>query len=222
METADAWLRWTRAAALASVASLVAVWAHVGADGRLPSASVLLLVTAALTVAAGPLLAGPASALRVVLLTVGGQALAHAALSLSAGHRGDGRSLDRAHPTHPGRSHDHATGPDSGPGSAVHPVADRALESLAHVVADVTSAGAPMLLTHLAAAVLVGGWLAAGERAVWTMLTLAWRAIELLVAPVKPWPAPRPAPAAVEVAPLLRRVTAGSVVRRGPPLLLAA
>ena len=212
---ADAWLRWTRAAALATVAVLVAVWAHVGADGRLPSAPVLLLVAAAMTVVVQPLLARPASAARVLLLTVGGQAAAHVALSLAAGHRGD--AARSAHP-----ADGHATSPhheggahaDSGP---------TILEPVVHLVEDLASAGLPMLLAHLAAAALVGAWLAAGERAVWTLLTLAWRALALVLGVVRPSPAPRRPAAAVAVAPrLMSRVTAGSVVRRGPPSLLAA
>lgn len=236
METADAWLRWTRAAALASVASLVAVWAHVAADGRLPSAPVLLVITAAMALAAQPLLARPASALRVVLLTVGGQAAAHAALSLTAGHRGDAATtattpalptpvpatvplaLDE-HGRRVGSLLDHAR-PTAGVGDGGLSVPD----PVSYLVGDLTAAGAPMLLTHLAAAVVVGGWLAVGERAVWTLLSLVWRALAL-PDPVLPaaLALPRRRPSApVVVRPLRVRVAAGSVVRRGPPLLLAA
>lgn len=216
MDTAaDAWLRWTRAGALATVAVLVAVWAHVGADGRLPSAPALLLVVAAMTAAVQPLLARPASAARVVLLTVGGQAAAHVALSLSAGHRGDAAPSPHGPDVHAtAASHAADAHPDSGLA---------ALEPLSHLVDDLAAAGLPMVLTHLAAAALVGAWLAAGERAVWTLLTLAWRALALVVGVVHLCPTPRQAAAPVAVAPrLMSRVTAGSVVRRGPPSLLAA
>jgi hypothetical protein len=209
--TVDAWLRWTRAVVLAAVACLVAVAAHVSADGRLPSASVLLVVCAVLAVAARPLLARPASAVRVVLLTVGGQSLAHAALTATAGH---GSTAQHAAPDH----HSHAGGAHSEvvPGPAVHDV-------LTHLVDDVTSAGAPMLLTHLLAAALVGLWLAVGERTVWTLLSLAWRALTLLARRASASLPPAGATTSSgPVAPLLRRMTAGSVVRRGPPLLLAA
>ena len=79
-----------------------------------------------------------------------------------------------------------------------------------------------MLLVHLAAALVVGAWLAAGERAVWTVLTLIWRALLLpvltLATPTAPTPAAVPAP----VTSILPRIVSGSVVRRGPPSLLAA
>ena len=199
METADAWLRWTRASALAVVASLVAVWAHAGGGGHLPPAHVLLAVVGALTLAAAPLLARPASAVRVVVLTVGGQALAHAALSLLGGHHG--------HPSH---------------GVAGSATAPPATDPVAYLLGDLATAGAPMLLSHLAAAAAVGAWLAGGERAVWTLLTLAWRALALC-RPVLPATAVlRRAATPVAVPTLLVRVATGSVVRRGPPLLLPA
>lgn len=232
MVTADPWLRWTRAAALATVASLVAVWAHVGADGRLPSAPVLLAIAAALTVAARPLLARPSSSLRVVLMTVGGQAVAHAALSLAAGHHGDPApaapapppptpvplALDE-HGRRVGSLLDHAR-PAAGVGDGGLSVPD----PVAHLVGDLSAAGAPMLAAHLAAAVVVGVWLAVGERALWTLLSLVWRALSL-PAPVLPVPsllAGRRAGAPAALAPVRLRLAVGSVVRRGPPLLLAA
>ena len=234
METADASLRWTRAAALAVVALLVAVWAHAGAGGRLPSAPVLVAVAVGLAVLAQPLLARPASALRVVLLTVGGQTLAHVALSLTAGHRGD--------PTH-AAGHLAAPGPVYAPaplaldgqGRRVGSLLDHARatpgigdggltvpDPVAYLLGDLSAAGAPMVLAHLAAAALVGAWLAGGEQALWTLLTLAWRAWSLPFATVVPTTAPRRAATPVVVRPLRCRVGAGSVVRRGPPLLLAA
>ncbi len=83
----------------------------------------------------------------------------------------------------------------------------------------------PMFLAHTVAAVLVGLWLAAGERALWAMLTLVFTAVvALLVAPVAvPLVARRRAPLRRRPAtlPSLARV-ARSVVRRGPPALLAA
>ncbi len=233
METADAWLRWTRAAALAVVALLVAVWAHAGAGGRLPSAPVLLVVAISLAVLAQPLLARPASALRVVLLTVGGQALAHVVLSLTAGHRGDPvRAAGHVAPgpvpapvplavdgqgRRVGSLVDHARG-TAGVGDGGLSVPD----PVGYLLGDLSAAGAPMLLAHLAAAALVGAWLAGGERALWTLLTLVWRAWSWHVPTVVPSTALRRAATPVLVRPLRCRVASGGVVRRGPPLLLAA
>jgi hypothetical protein len=184
---------------------------------------VLLLVVAGLTVAAGPLLARPASPVRVVVTTVVGQALAHAALSLTAGHGGDAspasgaRAVAHEHGAQTAPSHDHV----ASAGALSH--AGRSVsDALGHLVDDLTSAGTPMLLTHLAAAVLVGAWLAAGERALWTLVTLAWRTLEMLVARALPCCPTRPSPTRVVVEPLLCRVTVGTVVRRGPPPLPAA
>ena len=86
---------------------------------------------------------------------------------------------------------------------------------------------APMFLAHAAAGVLVGLWLAVGERAVWALLALAVRTVlaPLVVVLVPLTPARRPRPAVAHLHPLhrtaLQRV-ARSVVRRGPPALLAA
>jgi hypothetical protein len=99
-------------------------------------------------------------------------------------------------------------------------------------MADLTGAHAAMALAHLAAAVLVGLWLAVGERALWHLVVLAadhvrsvvaaacssyarvrWGA-RVLLAPLPlrdDGPPPRP-----------RQVLDRVVVRRGPPLLPAA
>jgi hypothetical protein len=85
-----------------------------------------------------------------------------------------------------------------------------------------------MMLAHLAAAFLVGLWLAVGEQALWALLALtagllvlaiSWLSV-VVVRPLVPcrlvlaraWRLPPPRTA----------VIARSVVRRGPPVLLAA
>ncbi len=84
-----------------------------------------------------------------------------------------------------------------------------------------------MFLAHAAAGVLVGLWLAVGERAVWSLLALAVRTVlgSLVVVLLPLTPARRLRPAVAHLHPLhrttLERVD-GSVVRRGPPALLAA
>ncbi len=94
-----------------------------------------------------------------------------------------------------------------------------------HLAGDLV-AHAPMMAAHLAAAVLVGLWLASGERALWTLIALASSGPTRLVAlfaaavatpvPVRVLPLP-------EIRPLSQTVVlARSVVRRGPPALLAA
>ncbi|HEY0953104.1 hypothetical protein, partial [Nocardioides sp.] len=62
---------------------------HVSAGGLLPHPLALLALAAGFVALAGRFLLGPASTRRIVLLVVGGQAVAHTALSALAGHRGD-------------------------------------------------------------------------------------------------------------------------------------
>ena len=63
METAAPWLRWTRAGTVATVATLLAVGAHVKAGGPAPSLPVLAFLVLGLAAASATLLAGPASTL---------------------------------------------------------------------------------------------------------------------------------------------------------------
>lgn len=198
-------LLWARATVLALVALLTGSSAHTSAGGLLPGWPVLGLLVVATAAAAVPLLARPASRRRVVALTVGSQALIHAALSLTAGHR-----LPPASASASGQAA-HAHDP---PGL---------LESAVHIAVDLTGAEAPMVLLHLTASAVVGLWLARGERALWSLLAIVLR---LVAPPAVPCAALTPvdslvvarAPRPAERLHLLARV----VVRRGPPALLAA
>ena len=227
----DPVLVWSRASALAAVTMLAGAVGHVSADGLLPGAPVLAGLSVVTLVLCAALLHRPASRRRVVALLVAGQTAVHVALTVTAGHVDD----RTATPTHPvgtgalpvvdGRrvgslmdSHDAAVG-----ASAATPVLP-----VGHLVSDL-SAHAPMMLAHLAAAALVGLWLAAGERALWSLVALASRAavgplaVALAAARVVVAPPAAAVPVATEARPpqvpvLLARV----VVRRGPPALLAA
>lgn len=222
---------WARALLLAFVACFLGVTGHVTADGLLPGPAwlvVLFLGSAALCV---PLLARPASLRRIVVLLVGGQTLVHLFLTVAAGHRGDpattvatpvGGSLPMVDGRRVGSLQDQY---DAMIGSSqLQPTLP-----VGHLVNDL-SAHAPMMAVHLVAAVLVGVWLAIGERSLWTLvalastalvrpLLLAWALVHVrIVAPLGDLvtvPAEPPglrAPARI----------ARSVVRRGPPALLAA
>jgi hypothetical protein len=81
---------------------------------------------------------------------------------------------------------------------------------------------AQMLVAHLAAAVLVGLWLATGERAVWSLLTHIWRALRLPALLLPSTPVTGGVPAQQQTGQTLARLASGTVVRRGPPHLLAA
>jgi hypothetical protein len=222
---------WTRAGVLGVIAFLLGVTGHVTADGLLPGPVWLALLLGLAIALSGPLLARPASVRRLVALLVGGQALVHLFLTVTAGHRGDprlptGRSLTpSALPTVDGHrvgslQDQYAATVGSAPPRPVVPVG--------HLVSDLAAHG-PMMAAHLAAAVLVGLWLAIGERSLWTLVALASTAVirPLLLA----WALvharavdPADGLAAVPTEPIGLRTPARlarCVVRRGPPLLAA-
>jgi hypothetical protein len=152
MATAGRLVRWVRALVLAAVGLTTGVTFHVGAAGLLPGPWVLVAMFGLSTGAAAPFLGAPASTRRVVALLVVWQTLIHAALTVLSGHRGD---LSGAH--------DEA-------GEQAHGVVSTRVH---HLIEDMSGPHAAMAVGHVLAAVLVGLWLAAGERAVWRLLTLA-------------------------------------------------
>jgi hypothetical protein len=235
--TAGGALRWARALLLAAVAMGSGVVAHASAGGLMPGPFALVALFAVCLGLAAAFLGRPASTLRIVLLTVGGQTVVHGILTALSGHRGD-PPLRRV-PAIP------APVPTPLPGSGagrhgsyfdlVYAPPRGSTTQLAvpapvqHLMADLTGPHAVMALAHVSAAVLVGLWLAVGERALWHLLALAADTARRLVAvavgaydglrPVAPrlpslplrdhGPPPRPSQ-------VLDRI----VVRRGPPLLL--
>ncbi len=88
-ESPTATLVWGRALLLGTMMMLAGSVSHVLAGGLLPHPALMALMLALFTVLATRFLTGPASARRIVALVVAGQGLAHTALSLAAGHRGD-------------------------------------------------------------------------------------------------------------------------------------
>jgi hypothetical protein len=221
-------LLWWRAGIVSAMTFLVGAIGHVSTGGLLPSWFALAAMFAVGTAITAVFLARPASARRIVALVVIGQTACHGMLSLSAGHTGAARAV--------------AAPPVSGPGAL--PVGDGgrlgSLQDHYEAMVGTPSTGRsaltmpdptalvdhlPMFLAHTVVAVLVGLWLAAGERALWALLTLVFTAVvALLVVPVAvPVTARRRAPLRRRPAtlPSLARV-ARSVVRRGPPALLAA
>lgn len=180
--TAGATLRWTRAALLTAVALVSGTIAHRSADGILPGPVALVVLFVVGTASVAPLLGSPATTLRVVVLIMAGQTFVHGALTALSGHRGD-PPLQRAATTpsftppvpvphgqgRRGSYHDLAYAQQH-PGSG-H-VALTVPAPVQHVLADLTGPHAAMALAHLAAAAVVGVWLALGERALWTILAL--------------------------------------------------
>jgi hypothetical protein len=217
----DGVLRQVRALTLASVLFASGLVGHAAAGGVTPGTSVLVplfVLTAALVAAFAPAPMGPA---RAVALLAGGQGLLHAALQLLGGTTVPapvtmcGAASDMAAMSSPTSSH-----------MMMHHCAAASGDS---ALSGLSGGHSVMLLAHLAAAAVAGAWLAVGERAFWTLLTLAtrpvlnaWRIVtELLRSGVGTAVANRPAlqlgwgiPSAIRDS----RWAVGAVTRRGPPV----
>ncbi len=233
---------WARAAALGAVMLGTGTVSHASAGGRLPHPVALLVLTAALVVLAGRFLLGPASARRIVVLVVAGQGLAHTALSVLAGHRGEGSTASPRHLPAPAASLpldadgrrvgsllDAYTATPAMPG---HDGPGVPTAPLTHLLDHLADQGPVMLVAHLAAAVVLGLVLAVGERALWALLHLAAARVVVLAAARRSaaatlavlrgaTAAPRPRPRSAGFAPV-PRLDRPAVSHRGPPVLLAA
>lgn len=234
---AGEWLRWTRAAVVAFVALFTGAVAHATANGLLPSLTGLAFLYALAVVVAALLLGRPATMTRIVAITVAGQAVIHVALTATAGHAGDAGAAHPAAPQTPLTQAPNLDASGRRVGSlwdqyaAAEPVATAGtgggMNPIEHLITDL-SAHAPMMAVHIVAAALVGIWLAVGERALWTVLALTAGAVFAAVVTAVAALRPRVVPAVLRVAvpwrdpaPPHLRAVARSVVRRGPPLLLA-
>lgn len=159
-------LRLARGGLLAAATLGVAVWAHSSADGNLPGAGGLVAIWALSTAVAAGLLARPASVRRVVVLLCAGQGALHLLLSVLAGH-----GARPAPPTGPHYYATHSMLAEAGPAAAAHGSAVDLTSGLSGLLGHLTSgAGLHMIATHLVAATVVGLWLAAGEKALWSAL----------------------------------------------------
>jgi hypothetical protein len=214
----DAVLRGMRVLTLPSVLFASGLAGHLASHGATPAGWVLVALFVLTVVGVAPLAGAPLSPARVGALLVGGQGVLHTVFQLLGGTAVTATTTicdaGTGGPVSPTSSH-LMTHPDA---AASHGFS-MSLISGGHLV---------MLLAHLAAAVVVGVWLAAGERALWMLLALTARPL------VDAWEtvtaAARGGVGAVVVScPRLqtgwglRRVvrgrvwTAGVVSRRGPP-----
>ena len=161
-------LRWMRALTLASVLVSTGVAGHVAAGGAMPEPVLLMLLLVGATLVLAPGLGSPASSVRVALLVVGGQAFLHLSLRVLAtspvGLPGAGMVM----PGDPAGSSSMSGGVMFPHGSSTSGEASFAWMGSAHV---------GMLLAHLVAGLALGLWLAAGERAAWTLVQLAARPV---------------------------------------------
>jgi hypothetical protein len=178
--------RWGRAAITSAVALVLAVVAHVSGGGLLPGPVWLVVLASVTWLVSARILSRPASTPRIVALVVVAQSAAHVFLSATAGH-GSGRPtrpVETATSTSGGMatvgtlsdagprtgSLRDLTSPGSGVGSGG---SDLALPSwLTHLPQELSGPNAVMALAHIAAAVVLGLWLAMGERSLWALVAL--------------------------------------------------
>lgn len=238
-------LLWSRAAVLSGLAVLVGAVAHAGAGGLLPGPGTMLVLAVLTSLVTVRFLRSPASAFKISGLLVAGQTGVHAALTFLAGHADsgpqattdaqhgfafDGRRTERT-----GSLFDQwqavrlAGQPEAGADGGMF-LAD----GLQHVPEHLAGAGAAMAAAHLAVCVLLGLWLAVGERALWTLLALATRplhaastsgaALRFVHLQLAVLERSRSKRSVVEPdqPPTALIPVSGGVVRRGPPALLAA
>ena len=158
-ESAPAALRWLRALLLATVALLAGSLAHASAGGRLPGAARDGRRCWSSARGRWPRCCARAPPpAGVVLLLVLGQAAVHLLLTAGSGHH-----------------EDEPVAVLTGPALWLH-----------HLAEDLTARHAVMALAHaVAAAAVVGLWLARGEHALWLLVDLAGHAF----APLLRWPA---------------------------------
>jgi hypothetical protein len=253
-------LLWSRAALLAAVVVVVSALGHVWADGLLPGPAAMVGLVAVTALVSARFLTRQASTLRLVVLLVGGQAAIHGVLSLLAGHgAGHGASHAAGHAAGHGggaaasggwvfdghqaeRSGSYfdqveamqAATQLTGQSTALSAAAGAGQAGWSHLVEHLAAQSIPMFLAHTVVVVLLGVWLAVGERALWAVLTLACGRVLDVVAQATRRPGQtvglllervRRAPylggvarAVVPLPHLLHHV----VAHRGPPALLAA
>lgn len=207
MPLSDA-VRWARACLFAGVGLMAGTLAHVAAGGLMPSPLAVIVVLATTACAGYFLLTRGASAVRVLLVLIGAQTVAHGAFSLLAGHRGE----------------EHAHAPDAGHGAG---------GSVAEALKHFAEQDPGMVVAHLLATVALGLWIAWGERAFFVAVMLVaapalspWLALAKTADAIRS-SLPDAAIRGLSLAPQTRLLppaeptTADSVVRRGPPVSLA-
>jgi hypothetical protein len=217
--TSDAVLRWGRALTLPSVLFFSALAGHAAGGGVAPSGSVLVPLFVLTVAAVAPFTRSPIRPAVVVALLIGGQGVLHVAFQLLSETAGTATTVMCGGPMG-------ATAVSSQ--SSCHVMTHSSAASHGFATPLINGGHIAMLLGHLAAAVVVGVWLAAGERALWMVLVLAarpvvvaWRTVTAMVrggigAMVGSFPRPQlgwAPPCAIR--PLMW--VAGAVSRRGPP-----
>ena len=210
-------LRWLRALTLASVMLASGLSGHAAGGGAAPPGALVGPMLVVLTLAVSPFLDAPASSRRVVALVLAGQVGLHLLVDLV------------------GRTPSTVAAPMAMNASPGHAMPTAMTGDL--TTAPAAAMGTPhvtMLLAHVGAALVVALWLAAGERAAWTLVGVvtltvaeAWRAVRdagsvppAFVLMVRSSPAVTSAAQCL----VLPSVWDGSrgLARRGPPVVCSA
>ena len=163
--TGDAVLRQVRVLTLPSVLFGSGLVGHTAAGGVMPGISVLVPLFVLTVALVAPFAGAQTSPARAVALLAGGQGLLHAALRLLGG-----TTVPAPLSTCGTASGMEAMSSTTSAHMMMHHCAAASHDSATSVLGGGHSV---MLLTHLAAALVAGAWLVAGERAFWTLLTLA-------------------------------------------------
>jgi hypothetical protein len=164
--TSDAILRGMRVLTLPSVLFATGLAGHTAGDGATPAGWVLVALFGLTVVAVAPFVGAAPSPARVMALLVGGQGVLHAALQLFGGTAASATLTTCCEGT---------GGSVWSPSSSHLMMHTDAAASHGVVMSPMSGGHLVMLLAHLAAAVVVWMWLAAGERALWMVLALAAR-----------------------------------------------
>jgi hypothetical protein len=166
--TSDAVLRWVRALTLPSVLFFSALAGHAAGGGVAPSGSALAALFVLTVAAVTPFARSPIRPAAVVALLVGGQGLLHAAFQLLSETAGPASTLMC--------DVEMGAAAVSSP-SSCHLMTHTGAASHGFAMPLINGGHLIMLFGHLAAAVVAGIWLAAGERALWMVLVLAARPV---------------------------------------------
>lgn len=142
---------------------------HAAAGGVTPAPSLLVPLFVLTVFVAAPFAGAPISPAWSIALLAGGQGVLHAALQLLSG------AAATATTTMPGVG----TGVPAPSPSSSHLMTHHSDAAVSHGSGMSLMGGGHlvMVLAHLAAAVAVGLWLAAGERALWILLALTARRV---------------------------------------------
>jgi hypothetical protein len=141
---------------------------HTAGGGSIPTGSVLVALFVLTLVAVAPFARAPLRAATALALLIGAQGLLHAALEL----------LSRTAVTAPtvmcGPSMDAMA---AAPSTSCHVMMHGDAASTGLAMPVLSGGHLVMVLGHIAAAIVVGLWLAAGERALWMLLALGMRPV---------------------------------------------